>query len=276
MNYTNFKPPKKIFYYIDSTRWYRKHSLSYGPHWHSEIEVVLMKKGESAAFIDSNKYTITENNLFIVFPGQMHSYADISSEAQEYKVFIFPPSFISNFDEKFHGLVPESPLIANVSDHSLLSAILDAIQKLEDGKESKKIDVIHGLISALFSELLFLIPFVPDKKSESDIAKRIVEYCSLHYAEDISLESMAKDLGISPPHLSSLFVKKLKINFISYIQSLRVSEAMRLLSQTDESIQDIAKSVGFSCVRSFDRAFLKIEGISPSKYRKNNKPKGKK
>ena len=87
---------------------------------------------------------------------------------------------------------------------------------------------------------------------------------------------MAAALNVSAQHLSSLFVKKLNVNFVSYIQSLRVSEAMRLLSQTDDSIQDIATAVGFSCVRSFDRAFMKIEGISPSKYRKYNKPRGKK
>ena len=87
---------------------------------------------------------------------------------------------------------------------------------------------------------------------------------------------MSKDLGISAPHLSSLFVKKLDMNFVSYLQSLRVSEAMLLLTQTDDPIQSIAKSVGFSCTRSFDRAFMNIEGISPSKYRKINKPRGKK
>lgn len=276
MNYTNFMPPRKIFYYIDSTRWYRKHSLSYGPHWHSDIEVVLMQKGESAAFVGSNKYTLTENSLFIAFPNQMHSYADITSEEQKYKVFIFPTSFIFNFEERFQGLIPENPILTNVSDYPLLSAILDALQLLEDGKKTEKPDVIQGLLSALFSEIFSIVSFVPDVKNENDMAKRIVEYCSLHYQEDISLETMAAALNVSAQHLSTLFVKKLNVNFVSYIQSLRVSEAMRLLSQTDESIQDIATAVGFSCVRSFDRAFMKIEGISPSKYRKYNKPRGKK
>ena len=62
MNYTNFMPPRKIFYHIDSTSWFRKHFLSYGPHWHNDIEIVLMKKGESAAFVDSTKYVIGENS----------------------------------------------------------------------------------------------------------------------------------------------------------------------------------------------------------------------
>ena len=276
MNYTNFKPPQKEFYYIDSKQWYRKHSLSYGPHWHNDIEIVLMTKGESAAFVDSTKYVIGENCMFIVFPGQMHSYADISSDTQEYSVFIFPSSFIQNFEENFQGLVPENPLLENVSDHKLLFAILSALQNLDEGRKTEQLDVVHGLLFALFAEILSIIPFTPDKKSDSDMSRRIVEYCSLHYKENITLESMSKALGVSAPHLSSLFVKKLDMNFVSYLQSLRVSEAMLLLTQTDEPIQSIAKSVGFSCTRSFDRAFMNIEGISPSKYRKINKPRGKK
>ena len=57
------------------------------------------------------------------------------------------------------------------------------------------------------------------------------------------------------------------MKFNDYINSLRVSAASRYLSGTDKSITEISELVGFGTSRTFNRAFLKQFGKSPSEYR---------
>ena len=58
------------------------------------------------------------------------------------------------------------------------------------------------------------------------------------------------------------------MRFNDYINSLRVSKACLLLADNDKSITTISDSVGFSTIRTFNRAFLRQTGRSPSEYRR--------
>ena len=56
-------------------------------------------------------------------------------------------------------------------------------------------------------------------------------------------------------YISHLFKDRLGIGFHEYVNMMRVNEATKLLTETTESVTDIAYQVGFSCPRSFNRAF---------------------
>ena len=270
MSSTEFQKRYNWFRIIDSNEPNRKRSLAYGSHWHHEIEIVVMKQGQSTAYVNSESYPINNDSLFIAFPNQIHSYIDRHYNNQDYYVLIFSPQCIPQFEEKFQNLIPQTPILDGLSNYPLMSSILDSIYKIAFSDPMENMEVLQGFIYALLGELRHHMSFTEDNKEINNTSKRIIYYCSLHYKEDISLTKMAKELDLSPPYISQLFISKLKINFRSYIQLLRVSEAQRLLVETDMSVKEIAEAVGFSCVRTFDRAFIKIAGISPSKYRKQN------
>ena len=80
--------------------------------------------------------------------------------------------------------------------------------------------------------------------------------------------SLEEALHLNKYYVSHLFSQKLGISFHDYINSLRVSEACRLLLNTEKSITQISEGVGFNTLRTFNRAFTKQLGISPSQYRK--------
>ena len=89
-----------------------------------------------------------------------------------------------------------------------------------------------------------------------------------HYMEDISLTSLASKYNISMGRLSEMIKEKLKVNFSDYIASLRIQRAKELLRDESISIQEIAEIVGYNDYFYFTKVFKKVEGISPSKYRK--------
>jgi YesN/AraC family two-component response regulator len=89
-----------------------------------------------------------------------------------------------------------------------------------------------------------------------------------HYMEDISLTSLAAKYNISMARLSEMIKEHLSLNFSDYISSLRIQRAKELLRDESLSIQEIAEIVGYNDYFYFTKVFKKVEGISPSKYRK--------
>ena len=61
--------------------------------------------------------------------------------------------------------------------------------------------------------------------------------------------------------------KKLNMGFNDYVNQIRVSNACRKLSESDAAISQISEEVGFSTVRTFNRAFSKHVGMTPREYR---------
>ncbi|MBN2157981.1 MAG: helix-turn-helix domain-containing protein [Spirochaetes bacterium] len=105
-------------------------------------------------------------------------------------------------------------------------------------------------------------------KQTKDKILLAIEYIKENYTSDISREGLAASLDISPNHLGKFFriYTGLKIN--EYINSLRINDAAkRLRENRDENIINIAFLVGFESLSTFNRAFLKVMGTTPTEYK---------
>lgn len=100
--------------------------------------------------------------------------------------------------------------------------------------------------------------------------KKFVKYIDNNYNEDISIEGLAASLGINHDYLRKAFKECFGMKINDYINSLRINEAADKLKETDNTIIEIAYSVGFDSITTFNRSFKKFKGITPSNYRKNN------
>ena len=92
-------------------------------------------------------------------------------------------------------------------------------------------------------------------------------YCGENILSNISLNQIAADLHISPNHISSIFSKKLKISLRDYINNLRISKAMHLLTHTEKGVTEIMQECGYTNQSTFNKTFLKISGTTPRQYR---------
>ena len=112
-----------------------------------------------------------------------------------------------------------------------------------------------------------------DEKEATPISDRmidnVVQDIREHYTEELSLTSLATKYNISMGRLSMMIKEQLQVNFSDYIASLRIQRAKELLRDDGYSIQEIAEIVGYNDYFYFTKVFKKVEGISPSKYRKS-------
>lgn len=94
------------------------------------------------------------------------------------------------------------------------------------------------------------------------------EYIRAHYADnDLSLNTVAAEVGFSPNHFSTVFSQQMGQTFVEYLTHFRVEQSKRLLRETDMKLADIAYAIGYSEPHYFSYIFKKYTSISPSVYR---------
>ena len=105
------------------------------------------------------------------------------------------------------------------------------------------------------------------EESTVDIVKKAQLYIEEHYAKDLMLDEVSRELQISPYYFSKLFKKRTGSNFIEYVTSVRMEKAKELLRNSSKSIKEICREVGYADANYFSRTFKKNVGVSPSEYK---------
>ncbi len=102
--------------------------------------------------------------------------------------------------------------------------------------------------------------------------KRVQEHADESYPEETSPENAAQIASMESRYFSSLFCKEVGITFADWLRQLRIAEAMELLKNPDESMNQIAAKVGFLSLGSFQSAFRKHTKTTPRKFRQSILP----
>ena len=97
--------------------------------------------------------------------------------------------------------------------------------------------------------------------------RRAVAYLEQHYRHRISRWQVAQAAGVSEDHLSRLFHRELGVPPWDYLTRLRVQRAKERLRHSGDSVQAVARAVGFHDRAYFSRVFRKVTGVAPHAYR---------
>ncbi len=89
--------------------------------------------------------------------------------------------------------------------------------------------------------------------------------------QPLNLNRVADTLGVHPSYLSRTFKKELGMTLTAYINTLRIGEAKYMLDYSNESVTEIASSVGYNDPNYFSKVFMKLEHVTPHEYRKRKK-----
>lgn len=108
------------------------------------------------------------------------------------------------------------------------------------------------------------------EKAVYDKMMEIENYIFEHYSENITLQDLAKRYNYSESAMSRFFTAYFNMTFSDYYKEVRLSKAKNDLLYTELTISEIALKNGWSSLRSFQRAFLSRNHMTPSEYRKCN------
>lgn len=104
---------------------------------------------------------------------------------------------------------------------------------------------------------------------EQTTIKYLREYVENNYTFDISMQEVAEDMGYSDAYFSKLFKQYFNQNFTAYLTEYRIKKEKELLTDTNNSIKDISRMVGYEDSNYFAKIFKRIVGEIPSKFREN-------
>ncbi len=237
------------------------------PHLHRELEMICLLEGDAIAYADTIRCELHAGDVFLAFPNQIHYYEHNCHEM--HVGFIFKPDLLPELMETFTMGLPQSPVIRGAALLPQMRALIDALYntRLREG-DSHVANLRRGYLLALCAELVQEMTVVKLPVGDSNSLRAIVSFCSRNYAENLSLSLLEEKLHLNKFYISHLISGKLGLRFNDYVNSLRISEACRYLLNSNHSITEIGALVGFNTPRTFNRAFIKQLGVSPTEYRR--------
>ena len=227
------------------------------PMFHTHAELLYVISGSIRTTVDGNAHTLRAGELLVLFPYLTHSYGDAPDT--EAIVILFDPA-VSAFD---NTLLTKKPVCHYTDGRSVFSMLDRMVTLLNHGKVKTAV----GYLNAVIGELLEVMPLEYADSSAGDTAVKILEYCTEHFTEDLTIKSVAEALYLSQSYVSKIFSNKLKYGFREYINSLRIRKAKSLLRHSDKRIVDVMFECGFKNQSSFNRVFRSSCGISPKEYK---------
>jgi len=108
----------------------------------------------------------------------------------------------------------------------------------------------------------------PHTISNLHTLNRVKEYIKANYDNKVSLDELSARFNFSKSYLVRLFTQTFNMSPIQYHQLIRIEKAREMIQFTDEPLTQIAERIGYNSIHSFSRIFKKIDGRSPSFYRR--------
>ena len=240
--------------------------LSGGLHFHSPIEVLWVKKGTVRVLINDEWDIVKSGQLAIVQSYEAHQFLSEGSDGN-YVIFFIPPRLCSEFSEIIQRKRISDPIIRDVS------GIIDSLNKLANGNLNviEELGYINILLGAYLRQSDSKESDSKEKESnfKSDLALNLIQYVNNHFTDDISVESIAEELGYNRHHVSKCFRSNFNTGIIQYVNTLRLKNAVFLLRKKDKCITECALESGFGSLRTFYRVFEEEFGCSPREYMRN-------
>ena len=148
-------------------------------------------------------------------------------------------------------------------DEAALKEVLESLSRKLETK--RKYELMTKKVE--FDSLAAL--FFPDEKSDSSYSSytiKVIDSVKRRYAEKISLEDLAAEMGVSPSYLSRVFKKDTNGTFHHYLAQHRIRKSIPLLLSNKYMVYEIAEMAGFTEYKQYNTVFKKYTGYSPTEF----------
>lgn len=146
---------------------------------------------------------------------------------------------------------------------------IEGIQKLflqSLKRYSAELDA-DGVCNSFYNMVYLVMEKLQDESHAKDIGE-ILKYINRNYKGELYLDKVATHFNMKPKYFSYYFKREYEMGFNEYLTQLRIEEAKQLLKNSVLSIGEISQQVGYQNQVTFNAAFKKYTGISPTSYRK--------
>ena len=252
------------------------------PHYHNEMELGLVLKGNININKSLNNYNLKENDIFILNPNESHEIlasndgALVLSIQLSYKLF-------SSYFPIIKAILFLTPKLKDVMDESYLHNIQSILCKISLSYfEKEPLYEIQCIIYAnqLLYKLLSNVPYkILSKTEQNQLFNRtsrlnsITSFIEDNFNRKLLLSEIAERENLSLTYLSHFIKDNLGMSFQDYLKNIRFNHAVHLIENTNRTMLDISLESGFSDIRYLNEIFMARYRTTPSQYRKGRTKK---
>ena len=259
--------------------WQNEQSDSYPTHWHNAFEIILPVENYYDVEVDEETIHLNPGEILIIPAGTSHALT--APETGRRYILLFGIGTMSKIRgySSILSLLNSTMLITPTTTpeiyNDVYARITMMISEFFNDNDFYEFSIYSNLMSLLVSVARYSLAMSRDSVSGSYMTKKkhfhrfqqVLDFIDSHYAESLTLESVAEYGGFSKYYFSRLFKDYSGYNFYDYLVMRRIKAAELLLTQPKMSITEVALQSGFTSISTFNRSFKKIKGCTPGEYK---------
>ncbi|QTL47791.1 AraC family ligand binding domain-containing protein [Priestia aryabhattai] len=235
-------------------------------HFHEYYVIGFIEEGQRHLICQGKEYIINPGDLLLFNPYDTHSCEQIDGKTLDYRCINVTPDVMKKAVFDINGSESLPRFNSNVVQASEVVSSLKELhlQILNGEHEFKKEELFLYLLEELMHDHSNLSSF-SSAADTSDEIKTICSYLEENYKKKITLDELSQLIGWSKYRLLRSFIKQKGISPYSYLETIRINQAKKLLEQGKKPI-DVSFLTGFSDQSHLTKFFKSQVGLTPKQY----------
>lgn len=256
-------------------------------HWHDDIEVVRILRGNMNYWINGKTVLLTDNDFLMVNRRRMHYGFSANGQDCRFTCILLHPNLLPDnpvLQKNYITPILENPEIEYIhisgkeEGASNINACIDKITELKrnpfHGCELQAV----GLMTILWSELIRYTrenALLPDSHAnyEYTVQQNMISFIYQNFSEKITLSDIAASGLVCRSKCCEIFRQYVQLSPVTFLNHYRLEVSRNLLANTEMSILQIAVSCGFQHSSYYSKMFQQAYLCTPSEYRQKSKVK---
>ena len=242
-------------------------------HIHKKYIIGIVVQGKRIIAHLEGANQISENEVFVLNPGQVHSCSSSNQSGHSYKILSVSSHIMQSIASQISEKPEKQPFFKKVhfKNEVLAAKIRQLFDVINDPESDMQVEGnIYSFLTYLIMSFSETPPLIYSIGEQKDSVKRVCDYIRQNYAENLSLKKLAEVACLSPFHFQRVFKKSIGITPHEYLSDFRIDKSKKMLLKS-EDIADIAIQLGFFDQSHFSRIFRRTVGVPPGKYSKMNR-----
>ena len=238
-------------------------------HSHESYEIYILIRGNKSYFIESDFFSVNEGEVILISKEMLH-------KTGGYGCFRALISFSDSFLKKYFTEVAIEKMLKCFDKKHVkpTKENYDRILKIVNAMLKNQSEQIEGDAFISISEILKILlesPSVTSAKIEpKGYINKIIEYVNVNYQNIKGLNEVAEKFYVNKSYLCRQFKGEMGMQFTTFLNKIKLKNAVNLLLNTNKTISEISYLVGFSSTAYFCNLFKKEYLVTPHDYKKQN------
>jgi AraC-like DNA-binding protein len=246
-------------------------------HVHDCLEIGICLEGAGLFVVEDRIYPFSKGDASVIPAGEWHLARSVDGCTSLWTFINIDPVGLLMSSTQESGILSTSGWhgdacmnILSGREYPEVASLIQSISHEMVDKDDYYRSAIRGMVMMLMALLHRTLPRNESAEKTTGKPWRIgpaLAYLAHRYAYEVRIEELAAVCGTSPTNLRRLFRSSIQQTPHEYLTRLRMNMASSLLRSTDERVTEIALSVGYQSISSFNRHFRRLMGVSPSEWR---------